>query len=157
MHPMQAYGIVEMAIGYGAEREISERRIVHSKAIDPSSLEQEHYAMAYQRAGNACEICGVRGQNVHHRKARGMGGANQNVGPENLLVLCGSGTTGCHGWIERNREMARQQGWLLGNGEMPYKVPVAYRGHWHLLTQDGLALPVSPLDLLDLGRPMRLP
>lgn len=117
---------------------------------------QEDYARAYERAGNACEICGVRGENVHHRKPRGMGGANQNSGPENLLVLCGSGTQGCHGWIEQNREEARRQGWLLSPTEMPYKVPVAYRGYWSLLTEEGLVLPLSPLDLLELGRPKRL-
>ena len=118
--------------------------------------ELEDYAVAYMRAGNACEICGVRGENIHHRKPRGMGGANLNSGPENLLVLCGSGTQGCHGWIEGNRGEAKEQGWLLGAMEMPYKVPLSYRGYWSLLTKEGLVLPVTPLDLLELGRPKRL-
>lgn len=108
------------------------------------------------RAGNACEICSIRGQNIHHRKPRGMGGTRVDSGPENLLLLCGSGTTGCHGWIESHREEAHEQGWLLHRHEMPYKVPVAYRGQWMLLTGDGLVLPLSPLDKLELGRPRKL-
>ena len=36
---------------------------------------------------------------IQHRKARGMGGTNDPSinSPANLIVLCGSGTTGCHG------------------------------------------------------------
>lgn len=115
-----------------------------------------HYAMVYERAGNACEICGVRGENVHHRRPRGMGGTKFEGGPENLMVLCGSGTTGCHGWIEGHREEAREQGWLVEQWEHPHRVPVAYRGTWSLLTMEGLVLAVSALDALDLGRARRL-
>lgn len=115
------------------------------------------YAMTYERAGNACEICGVRGENIHHRKPRGMGGTKFEGGPENLLLLCGSGTTGCHGWIEANREEARMQGWLVDRHELPHRVPVAYRGQWCLLTFEGLVLAVSAMDALELGRPRRLP
>lgn len=31
----------------------------------------------------------------------------------NLLRLCGSGTTGCHGLIEANRELSRDLGLLV--------------------------------------------
>lgn len=33
--------------------------------------------------------------------------------PRNLVTLCGSGTTGCHGWVESQRDRARQLGWLI--------------------------------------------
>ena len=59
----------------------------------------------------------TRGQDwsIHHRCPRGMGGTrtawvNQ---PANLIVLCGSGTTGCHGWVERNRAEALRDGFLI--------------------------------------------
>ena len=59
--------------------------------------------------------------NVHHRRPRGQGGSND---PANLLHLCGSGTTGCHGYIESNRTVARANGWLLEFGQDPRIVPV---------------------------------
>jgi hypothetical protein len=33
--------------------------------------------------------------------------------PRNLVRLCGTGTTGCHGWVESHRAFARHEGWLL--------------------------------------------
>ena len=34
--------------------------------------------------------------------------------PANLVVLCGSGVTGCHGWVESNRSEAMDAGWIVG-------------------------------------------
>ena len=75
----------------------------------------------------------------HHRKPRGMGGSNSldiNIFP-NLIVLCGTGTTGCHGWVEANREQAYKDGLLL-HGVMgnPITTPAfsEYRGFWIDLT-----------------------
>lgn len=52
---------------------------------------------------------------AHHRKARGMGGSrNPDINqPANLLMVCGSGTTGCHGFIESNRLWAYELGLLI--------------------------------------------
>lgn len=52
---------------------------------------------------------------VHHRRPRGMGGTSLPwVGwPANGVVLCGHGTDGCHGWVESNREVAFEEGWLV--------------------------------------------
>lgn len=87
--------------------------------------------MVWTRAGGRCEVCGgslagVTGFSVHHRHPRRMGGSRR---PElntaaNLLVVCGSGTTGCHGRIESNRERAHEDGLLLHDGESPERVPV---------------------------------
>jgi hypothetical protein len=33
--------------------------------------------------------------------------------PALLVLLCGDGTTGCHGWIEQHRAAALLLGWLL--------------------------------------------
>ncbi|MBM0205776.1 hypothetical protein JNW90_24235 [Micromonospora sp. STR1s_5] len=37
---------------------------------------------------------------LHHRRAKGMGGTRrENVNhPGNLMLLCGDGVSGCHGW-----------------------------------------------------------
>lgn len=62
-----------------------------------------------------------RGWSIHHRRPRGTGGTSLlwvNL-PANLVVLCGSGTTGCHGWIESHRTAAIEAGWLISqNGRL---------------------------------------
>lgn len=83
------------------------------------------------RAGGRCEVCGnplagVLGFSRHHRLPRRMGGSSRpelNT-PANLILLCGSGTTGCHGRIESNREQAYAEGLLLHDGADPAAVPV---------------------------------
>lgn len=54
---------------------------------------------------------------IHHRCPRAAGGTSRVWVNEaaNLLLVCGSGTTGCHGWIESNRDTARQQGLLISS------------------------------------------
>lgn len=64
-------------------------------------------------------MCEGRAVNIHHRQRR-------NIGPEaavNYLDLCGSGTTGCHGWIEHNRRVAYERGWLVHTWDDPAEVP----------------------------------
>ncbi len=50
---------------------------------------------------------------VQHRRARAMGGTSRDDvhALPNLLLVCGDGVTGCHGWIEtQEREQARLRG-----------------------------------------------
>lgn len=76
---------------------------------------------------------------IHHRKPRGMGGSNSldiNIFP-NLILLCGTGTTGCHGWVESHREQAYKEGLLLHSGlSNPILTPAfsEHRGFWIDLT-----------------------
>lgn len=94
--------------------------------------------LIFERAQSRCELCGVgihrhegRGYwwSVHHREPKGMGGAARSpyLGlASNGLLLCGSGTTGCHGWVEAHRDDALALGLLvLRNGALrPEEVPV---------------------------------
>lgn len=52
---------------------------------------------------------------IHHRFPRRMGGTKNPLSNDlrNLVTLCGSGTTGCHGWVESHRAEAVSQGWLI--------------------------------------------
>lgn len=90
----------------------------------------ETRAKIYERAYFECEYCGSNnfsfGVSIHHRKPRGMGGTKKKEtnDPTNLLLLCGSGTTGCHGWIESNREESYKRGLLVKQSEEPGEVPV---------------------------------
>lgn len=68
-----------------------------------------------------------------------MGGsrkADTNM-PANLILLCGSGTQGCHGWVESNRETARSLGLILHQGSVPDAVPVTLRYGTVMLDNEG--------------------
>lgn len=101
-----------------------------------------------ERASYACEICGVdllygeRGvdYSIHHRLARKMGGTRWDGSnlPSNLLVVCGHGTSGCHGEIESRRSSAVARGWLVLSHEDPEHVAVLItRDRWRYLAADG--------------------
>lgn len=108
--------------------------------------------LVHLRDAGRCVRCLAVGANTHHREPRGMGGRRDpaeldrinNV--EYLLWLCGSGTTGCHGWVESNRRLARAQGYLLRrNAARPAAdVPVLTALGWQLFTTDGRRIPTSP-------------
>lgn len=55
---------------------------------------------------------------VHHRRPRGAGGTTRTGTHSlaNLLLVCGTGTTGCHGWIEHHRAAAEARGLLVRHG-----------------------------------------
>lgn len=106
-----------------------------------------------ERDGYSCVACGVtvaspitykpwRQYSIQHRKARGMGGSNDPAvhAHENLIVLCGTGTTGCHGRAEREREWAREMGYAVAQWQNPADVPVyTFSFDWALPTEDGWA------------------
>ena len=58
----------------------------------------------------------------------------------NLVVLCGSGTSGCHGWVESHRTEALGLGWLIRQGQDPEAIPVPVKlagGRFVLLDSAG--------------------
>jgi len=56
----------------------------------------------------------------------------------NLIALCGSGTTGCHGWVESNREQARTFGFLIQRVESAEEVPFKdLNGDWWIIDNNG--------------------
>lgn len=71
----------------------------------------------------------------HHRQPRGTGGsalAGQHA-LDNLLLLCGDGVAGCHGWVESNREAAYDRGLLVRRGQDPAAMPVELASGRHVL------------------------
>lgn len=122
--------------------------MLHRKRADmrrASSPSASTVATLYARAGRRCELCGgplsgLAGWSKHHRRPRGMGGTRVSWVNDvtNLLLLCGSGTTGCHGRVESHREAAYEAGWLLRSGEHPAEVPVLIHARGVVyLTPDG--------------------
>lgn len=88
-------------------RQVSKKKAVANRAYKRS---QE---IVLERSGGVCEVrlpgCLGRARNTHHVLPRSAGGTDD---PENLLALCGSGTTGCHGWLHAHPEEARKMGIL---------------------------------------------
>lgn len=77
-----------------------------------------------QRDCGACQACGRRGLDVHHRKPRKAGGTSDMrvaIGLENLVLLCRR----CHDRCHRDRdESLRARGFWLEAGQDPASVPV---------------------------------
>ena len=93
------------------------------------------------RAGFQCEICGRwNADNAHHRKNRSQGGRNEL---SNLMLLCGSGTTGCHGFVTEHPSTAAHHGWRVKSFQTPSDVAVSVRGRWVRLCDDGSVVPVQ--------------
>lgn len=76
------------------------------------------YALArsevFERSGGRCEaavehVCDGHGTQAHHVRRRSQGGTDT---ADNLLWVCGSGSTGCHGWIHANPQTATALGLL---------------------------------------------
>lgn len=77
-------------------------------------------AAILEAANHRCIGCGAATPlTTQHRRARGMGGSNvTELGQAiNGVCLCGSGTTGCHGWTEHHPREAALLGWRLANGD----------------------------------------
>ena len=89
-----------------------------------------------------CVRCGGSwhwaGMSIHHRRPRShrFPGLNQ---PSNLIVLCGSGTVGCHAWVHQHPLEAYANGWLVHGTKDetdPLKVPVLTKQHGLVLLDD---------------------
>lgn len=95
-----------------------------------------------------CVVCGTHwSPTTQHRIARGMGGTRDAAinRPSNLITLCGSGTTGHHGWVEHHPAFAREAGWALSRTDDPLTVPVLYPDGWFLLDDTGNRIPDDTL------------
>lgn len=109
-----------------------------------SGVPADARVLLWVRARGRCEVCEIDltqaiPMSAHHRLPRQAGGDRR---PDvhsitNLLLVCGTGTTGCHGDIERNRSWAYERGYLVHRGLAPDEVPVRMHGRTWLLLPDG--------------------
>lgn len=104
----------------------------------------------YQRANYCCELCYqpvTERASIHHRRPRRMGGTRRTDSNQamNLLLLCGSGVTGCHGRVETQRAKALQTGVILYDRDNPAEHPFQdMHGNWWLLEANGSKHPTNP-------------
>ncbi len=112
--------------------------------------ERRAYAIATERDDDTCQRC-LRGgaANRDHRKNRSQGGLTV---ASNLQLLCGSGTTGCHGWAHANPRAALEDGWAVPRWADPHEWPArrwfrtqvgTLRAGWALLDDEGGAHEIS--------------
>lgn len=99
------------------------------------------------RSQGCCERCGtflrgVRGVDwsIHHRKPRSLRGHN---GADNLLALCGDGSSGCHGWVGDHPALAEVEGTHVPSGANPTDVVVNTLGRRRRLLSDGRQVDVD--------------
>lgn len=129
-----------------------------SRPVDEPVIYSERYARDTVMARNArmCEIqiegvCRGMAETYQHRKRRGHCSPAERWAPSNGLAICGSGTTGCHGWIHRNPEAARERGWEVSAWGDPARESVWLRNpsllgmELYLLRDDG-GLEIAPDD-----------
>lgn len=96
-----------------------------------------------ERDRGRCLRCGHWGTNVQHRIGRGMGGTSRrevNEDLASLVTMCGSGTTGCHGWATEHPAEAYATGWAIrrSSRELPSEIPlVDLTGRQLFLTEEG--------------------
>lgn len=97
--------------------------------------------MVDDRDGRRCVRCGrslyAVGGSRHHRKLRSQCTRVEKHQVQNLILLCGSGTTGCHGFVHKHPTIAYENGWCVKSFQDQLEVPVRT---WHglvYLTTDG--------------------
>lgn len=111
--------------------------------------------LIWERDRGRCAMCGrplrreARGfeWSAHHIQPRGMGGSKDPVigSASNGVLLCGSGTTGCHGHVESHREDAEKLGYIIRRGVLrPGHVPIKHFLHGVVyLNPDGTVRPAE--------------
>jgi len=127
--------------------------------------ERRARALVKRRDGGLCVKCRrvhpLHGVNWDHRKNKGQGGL---WAASNGQLLCGSGTTGCHGWKTQNPAQAAAEGWAVPAWADPLTYPArrwlpsglgTVRLAWVLLRDDGTFDEITEEDALrriELGR-----
>lgn len=104
----------------------------------PQGVSDKVKAIVRERDRERCVRCGAHctdgvpglDWSLHHRRPKGMGGSTawDTHLPANLIVLCGSGTTGCHGWVTAQPALAKAEGWLVSQYADPATTPLTRRG-----------------------------
>ena len=112
---------------------------------------------ALERQGWHCLRCGTNihdpscwpGRSGHHRQLRRAADPDVRHSPANIVELCGSGTTGCHGWVHQHVAEAERLGLIVPFGADPRDVPVFdWEGRWMLLNMDGTATPLMQTEII---------
>ena len=113
--------VTPLASTSGLSRSPRERRAPRDTGPSPAVRK-----LVLERDGHACVCCGVsidgRPYSLQHRKRRSQGGDNS---ASNLIVVLGTGTTGCHERIDSRRDPHDEaKGYTVRSWQDPALVPV---------------------------------
>lgn len=110
-------------------------------------------AKVMERDDWRCANCGEPvvwpNYSLQHRLARGSGGTSDPRinSPINLILLCGSATTLCHGKAESRDPEMRRKGFWLEHSQRPWLEPVTHKLHGRVyLLDDGSWIPAETGD-----------
>lgn len=100
------------------------RPTVAGRPRTPPGIPRALRDLVAERDEYRCVYCGRHKApavpfSTHHRAPRGMGGSPAANTAANVILLCGTGTTGCHGLMESNRAWATSLGYLVPSGINP--------------------------------------
>ena len=100
---------------------------------------QESKRIALARQGWHCMRCG---RNLLDPTVRDL--------PCNIVELCGSGTTGCHGWAHAHPAEAERFGYIIPSWRAPLSVPIRdWNGDWWWLLDDGTAQRLTQIEIIE--------
>jgi hypothetical protein len=102
-------------------------------------LSEWAYTVVQVRDMHRCGRCGMAGNNWHHRRSKSIRDGHTHC-PCNGVWLCGTGSTGCHGWVHANPFVSRKNGWIVSRHEaVPGSIPMLSAMHktWVWLDCDG--------------------
>lgn len=115
--------------------------------------------MVIRRDSSRCVKCGKRisrgdwyqgRASIHHRRLRSHRFCGTDL-PANLILLCGSGTTGCHGWCHSHPRQAMEEGLIVSAYKTPSMVPLrSWKGVLALDDEGGTSLQRKEDGLQDL-------
>lgn len=95
--------------------------------MSPLSPEYRKRAVCAWREQRRCARCGKQLDGIpaslHHRRLRSHPFAGLHE-VSNLIWLCGTGTTGCHGWVHAHPSLAEEHGYIVHAWEDPRKIPI---------------------------------
>lgn len=91
-----------------------------------------------------------QGRSGHHRQLRRRADPTVRDLPGNIVELCGSGTTGCHGWTHAHPAEAERSGYIIPSWRDPLSVPIRdWNGDWWWLLDDGTAQRLTQIEIIE--------
>lgn len=113
------------------------QRAVQRKRAQVTPEEKAAKKVVRARSQGICERCGrARAAQMHHRVKAG-----RVWRASNLMHVCGLGNySGCHGEIEQNPTVSKEQGWWLLPNQDPARSPVWFAGRGRVFLSDDGAI-----------------
>ncbi len=131
--PLEAWPHLQTAMQGRAKRPGAQRQASSASRREFVDARQ----VVYNRDLYRCVVCGEQGQEVHHRRNRGMGGAARDLAAHafsRLVLLCRV----CHDRVGDAPGWAECVGLWVRHGVADLAaVPLLYRGDWVLLDDEG--------------------